>query len=365
MTRNIILGLLWSVLWGTQGAFVLTAQEAHSGFDLRGTLTAQTMASNELTEAPRSGSVATAGFRSVAYPTWKINDNWLITGALQLASRPYFYEDFSTEGYGLKGNLLQATLDYSRVSDKGSLLLRAGEMTTAFGSFLLRYDDADNPLVDLPIQYGYYYAPVSILGMAGGEVDATRQKWDGRLQFANSSPANPRSLFAQDQYGNWAGGAGYTIRQGLRIGGSAYRGPYLSRSYRYFFPGEANPSLLPAHGLGVDADWTHHHTSLRAEGQRFVMPYTKIPTFRESAAYLEFKQVLSARWYVAARSGYTSSSATGKAYNIETAAGLRANRHQLIKVSYEFAHSSKDYDAGDNTFAVQVVTTLHVARGRE
>jgi hypothetical protein len=365
MRRQLIIGLLWGVLCTAQNASVLNAQEAHSGFDLRGTVTAQTVISNELTEEPRSGSIAAPGFRSAGYPTWKINDNWFATGVLQLVSRPYFYEDFATTGYGLKGNVLQAALNYSRVSDKGSLLVRAGVMTTAFGSFLLRYDDAENPLVDLPIEYGYYYAPVSILGVAGAEVDATRGKWDGRLQFANSSPANPRSLFAQDQYGNWAGGAGYTVRQGLRIGGSAYRGPYLSRNYKFFFPGEANPNLLPAHALGVDADWIRHHSSVRVEGQRFVMPYTMIPTFRESAAYGEFKQALSARWYLAARAGYMCSSATGKARDIETATGFRPNRHQLIKLSYEFEHYSRGYDSNENTLALQIVTTFHIAAGRE
>jgi hypothetical protein len=46
-------------------------------------------------------------------------------------------------------------------------------------------------------------------------IDANRGKFDGRAQFANSSPAHPRCIFDHDQYGNWAGGGGYTIRQGL------------------------------------------------------------------------------------------------------------------------------------------------------
>src|ERR1700679_1916836 len=86
------------LMLGALGAQHLFAQEASSGLDLRATLTAQTMASNELTEAPRSGSPITVGARSVLYPTWKISDNWSITGALQLATRPYFFGDFSTEG---------------------------------------------------------------------------------------------------------------------------------------------------------------------------------------------------------------------------------------------------------------------------
>ncbi len=361
MRRSITAGLLGCALYTHVGL----SQEARSGLDLRATVTGQTMASNALSEEPRSGSVATAGFRAIAYPTLKIGGNWFLTGSMQLASRPLLYEDFSTTGYGLKGNLLQATLNYARVSNRGSLLIRAGEMPTAFGSFLLRYDDSENPLVDIPAGYGYYYAPVSLLGLAGAQIDATAGKWDGRLQFANSSPANPRSVFAHDQYGNWAGGGGYTIRQGLHLGASSYHGPYLSRDYKYFYPGEANPSSLPAYAIGIDLDWAYRHTALHAETQDFVMPYSVMPTFRELAGYGEIRQVLSPRWYVAARSGFTSTNATGQTQTIESGAGFRPNRHQLIKVSYEYEHyGSGDY-ANKNTLAVQLVSTFHAAAGRE
>jgi hypothetical protein len=307
----------------------------------------------------------TVGSRSVVYPTLKFSDNWFITGALQLATRPYFYEDLSTSGYGAKGNVLQSTLNYARVFHNGSVLVRAGEMPTAFGSFLLRYDDADNALVDLPIEYGYYYAPVSILGVAGAQVDATGSKVDARLQFANSSPANPRSVFSRDQYGNWAGGAGYTIRQGFRVGVSGYRGPFLDRQYEYFFPGEANPNTLSAHALGLDVNWARGHTSVQGEMQRFVMPYKAIPTFRESAGYGELKQVLSPRWYIAVRNGFSSANASGNQQTLETATGFRPNRLQLIKVGYEYEHYSVGAEHNDNTLAIQFITTLHRSVGRE
>jgi hypothetical protein len=360
--RSLISGLFACVLWG---GLLADSQEARSGLDLRATVTAQTVLSNALTEEPRSGSVATAGFRALTYPTWKINRDWFLTGSFQVASRPFFYEEFSTTGYGVKGNLLQATLNYARVSDKGSLLVRAGELPTAFGSFMLRYDDAVNPLIDLPVPYGYYYAPISVLGVAGAQIDATKGKWDGRLQFANSSPANPRSLFAKDQYGNWAGGGGYTIRQGLRVGASGYYGPYLSRDYKYFFPGEAKPASLRASAVAADFDWAYRHTNVRGEAQHFVMPYKSIPTFRESAGYGEIRQVLGPRWYVAVRNGYTSSTATGKMQTVETAGGFRPNRHQLIKFSYEYEHYGTGPYPNENTFGIQLVSTLHVSAARD
>jgi len=337
----------------------MPAQEADSGIDLRATLSGQVAGSSILTEPDRSGSLVAAGFRAVVYPTWKISNHWTVTGAWQIYSNPYFIEDFSNPGFGAKGDLLQASLNYARVSDKGSILIRAGQLSTAFGSFLLRYDDADNALVDLPLGYGYYYTPVSSLGVAGVQIDATRGKWDGRAQFANSSPANPRSIFAHDQYGNWAGGGGYTIRQGLRIGVSGYRGPYLDRQYKYFFHGEANPNTLPAHALGLDVEWTHGHWTLQGEMQKFVMPYAVIPTFREQVGYAEVKRALGPRWYVAARSGYSSTGTTSHEESFEVDAGFRPDRFQLLKVDYEFDHYSQDKYPFDKTLVAQFVTTLH------
>ena len=335
------------------------AQEAPAGVDLRATVTAQTIASNELSREPRAGSPVIPASRAVLYPTIKFSDHWFISGALQAATRPYFYEDLSTSGNGVKGSVLQSSINYARVSDRGSLLVHAGEMPTAFGSFLLRYDDAVNPLVDVPAGYGYYYAPVSLQGVVAAQLDASRGKFDGRIQFANSSPANPRSIFAHGQYGNWAGGGGYTIRQGFRVGVSGYRGPYLDRSYAYYFPGEASPRLLPAHGLGIDGNWAHGHTTVYVELQKFVMPYTLIPVFRESAAYGELRQVISPRWSLAARYGYSSNSATGKLHSVEAGVAFRPNRLQLIKAAYEEQHFIPGAVDPNHTFSVQIVTQLH------
>ena len=342
--------------------WVARAQEARTGVELRATTTEQLAASSVFTQPKADHPTAVAGFRTVLYPTMKFDDHWSVTATWQLVSRPYFYDSFATSGHGVKGNLLQGTVNYSRVSEKGSLLVRVGEMSTAFGAFLLRYDDAENPLVDLPPAYGYYYAPVSSTAVAGAQLDTTRGRWDGRLQFANSSPADPRSLFARDQYGNWAGGAGLTVRQGFRVGVSGYRGPYLARNYPYFFPGEANPNTLPAHAVGVDSEWARGHWNLQGEFQRFVMPYAAVPTFREDAGYLEARRVLHPRWYVAARTGYTSASFGGTSERFEFAGGFRPGRFELIKADYELDHHNQGSVTLDHTFTVQFVATLHASR---
>jgi hypothetical protein len=209
----------------------------------------------------------------------------------------------------------------------------------------------------MPSSYGYYKA-VSTLGLAGAEADVTLGKWDGRAQFTNSSPANPRSIFDKDQYANWAGGAGYTIRQGLRLGFSGYRGPYLDRNYAFYFPGEALPRDLPASAVGVDGEWAAGHWNVRGEWQRFVMSYQVIPTFFESAAYGEVRRVLHPRWFVAARVGYLHTSLCSGAQSYESAVGYRPNSHQIVKAGYIVSRSERTGGL-DKELMLQVVTTVH------
>jgi len=340
-------------------ARVASAQEAGSGFDLRATVSAGMYEGAESTEPPRDGSPWTGGFRVVVYPTLKLDDHWTVSGAIQAYSQPYFADELDTSGHALKANILQATLNYSRFWKNGSMVLRVGELSSAFGSFLLRYDDADNPLIQLPQTYGYYYEPVSILGLSGAEADGTFKKLDFRAQFVNSSPVNPRSILDHDQYGNWAGGAGYTLRQGLRVGVSAFRGPYLSRDFDYYFPGEAPPNQLPAGAFGVDVQWATGHWTTQFELQRFVMTYHAIPTFHEQAGYAEVRRVLHPRWFIAERTGYLTNSVGAPAQEFEAVAGFRPDTRQIVKVGYGVSHTSGLGGKWEPTFELQLVTTLH------
>jgi len=334
------------------------AQEATSGVEVGGTVSAQAVDSETLTAPPRDGSIVAAGFRAVLYPVWKINDHWAVSASLEAYSRPYFYNQFSTQGYGLTASILQATLSYSDYFPHGSIVIRAGELSSAFGSFLLRYDDAVNPLIDMPLTYGYYYEGVSTLPVAGVETDLTLGKFDARGQFVNSSAFNPRSVFERDQYGNWAGGAGYTIRQGLRIGGSIYRGPYLDRQYPYFFPGEWAPNRLPATAAGIDASWGQGPWNVYGEWQRFQLDYHVIPTLTFQGGYVEARRTLNPRWYLAARSAYLRSNEIPPYQVYEIAAGYRPGRNELIKLGYEIKQGSMIQGASANTLAIQFVTTF-------
>jgi hypothetical protein len=338
-------------------AVAARAQEASSGFELRTTLSGEGLYSHQVSgDGPVSG-----GFRAVFYPVLKLDEHWSVEGAVQIYSQPYFYDELPEYGdRGARTDLLQAHLNYSRFWKKGSLVVRAGMLSSAFGSFLLRYDDAVNPLIDMPAAYGYYDSGVTTLGLAGIQADVTEGRFDFRGQFANSSPANRRSVFESDQYGNWAGGVGYTIRQGFRVGASAYRGPYLSRDYSDFFPGEAEPKDFPATAWGFDASWGRGPWNAYGEWQKFEDNYRVIPTYRYSAAYGEVRRVLNARWYLATRLGYLHPEEHPGHQIYETAVGFRPDAHQLIKAGYEILQGSTIRGTLSNVFAIQVVTTFRV-----
>jgi len=336
----------------------LSAQEANSGFELRTSISAGAFYTPRLQAFPRSGEPVAGGLRMILYPIWKLSQHWTVSAAIQAHSRPYFFEELGTQGYGLRNQLLQANITYSQFWQGGSVAVRLGQLSTAFGSFLLRYDDADNPLIDVPLAYGYYYKSVSILGLTGAEVDLNVGKLDARAQLTNSSPANPRSIFDHDQYGNWAGGFGYTIRQGLRVGASAYRGPYLDREYAYYFPGEAPPHSLPATAFGVDVQWGRGPLNVYGEWQRFNLDYRAIPTFKQHTGYVEARWVLHPRWYIASRIGYLRANAGTSLQTNEFTAGFRPNRYQVAKLSYEIAPGQQSRSTRDNTLAIQLVTSF-------
>jgi hypothetical protein len=333
----------WLALLCTIGALA-SAQEASSGLEIHATVSAQTAYSD---------NSVTGGARLMLYSTWKIDDHWSISGTLQARTRPYFYEELDTQGYGARADLLQLHLTYARVAPGRSLVVQVGELSSAFGSFLQRYDDSVNPLIDVPLSYGYYNRGVTALSLAGAQVDVTAGKLDARAQFVNSSPANRRSIFDSEQYGNWAGGVGYTIVQGLRVGISAFRGPYLDRHSEFYFPGEADPHRLPGTGYGLEAQWGHGPWSAYGELQRFQLAYKIIPVFNQNTGYAEIRRVLNPRWFVAARVSYRRSNETPPLEAYETSVAFRPNRFQLIKVGYEALRGSPG-----NVLALQFVTTL-------
>jgi hypothetical protein len=336
---------------------VLLAQESGSGIDLSATISGEAVYSRDLAHAPRNGAPVTAGIRAVFYPEWKIGSHWAVSGAVQVNSLPYFHEDFSINENGFRTHILQGHLGYYRVWKNASLVIRAGQLQSAFGNFLLHYDDTQNPLFGTPAQYSYDHGGVTTLGLAGVEALGTMGKWDARAQLTNSSPANPRGLFDRDQYANWTGGAGYSVRQGFRAGISGYQGPYLDRQDPAYLHGEARPVDLRATAWGAAVERGRGHWNVTGEWQHFYLPHREIPSIRQTAAYADAKLVLHPRWYVAARAGFRHTDQNSGEETYEFVVGFRPASRQLIKAGYTLERSR----AGDlqPTLGLQFTTTMH------
>jgi len=263
------------------------------------------------------------------------------------------------QGYGAELDVIQAYVGYERFwGTRNYFSFKAGQLTSAFGSFLLRYDDDANPLIDVPLSYGYYYAPVTTLGLPGAQADLVLGRFDLRAQFTNSSPANRRGLFDSDQYGGWTGGAGYTIIQGLRVGVSTVRGPYLHRESRFFFPGESRPKDLLSTGYGLDVEFARGHWNLRAEWQRFHNEYDAIPAFNQRTGYAEAKYAFHPRWYVAARTNHARNSRRASQDLYEVVVGYRPNRRQLLKLGYQKGRGQRDGVPLAAVLGAQLVTQI-------
>jgi hypothetical protein len=145
----------------------------------------------------------------------------------------------------------------------------------------------------------------------------------------------------------------------LRVGGSAYYGPYLDRQYAYFFPGESPPRDLPAHAYGLDAEWGWGHWNVWGEVQHFVMDYHVIPTFTQNMGYAEIRRVLNPRWYAATRIGYVrySGGADGSE-TYEFAVGFRPAAQELIKLGYTVQRGAEYPGTMGNVAAIEFVTSF-------
>lgn len=356
-------------------------------------------------------------FRVVVSPTLSLGPHWFGYAALETRSSSYLgYFGQNDEDQLINFTPMQAYIGYRGEVKGTTFLFKAGQLSTAFGRGPLEYDDATMPLIGpppvyliaLPIRsdqlacsvkdllgqsYGsgvslhcggsaaeaYGVTPVTLYGLPGVEGEFSWNRVDGRIEIANSSPANPQSLLSRNQYVQWAAGGGYTFRGGLHVGVSGYRGPYLDRIVIPLLPAGRSINDFPASGLGTDAQWSGGSWSIEGEWQyfRFSMPgFTISPSAH--AAYAQVKKIITPRIFVAAR---TTTQDTGRVVDLagmiadrirapeeiqEIGMGYRLNRRQLIKVGADWA-SNRPWSA-DREFwpathrygmQLQLVTSLN------
>ena len=128
------------------------------------------------------GSI-TAGFRSVLSPTLKLGSHWFVYSALDVHSSKYFtYSTESDENQPVQFELLQAFVGYSTTLSKASLLIKAGQISSAFGLFPIEYDDAKMPLIDAPAMYTSYL-PLRPDQLPCGVSDVVRQTYGSEIGY--------------------------------------------------------------------------------------------------------------------------------------------------------------------------------------
>jgi len=385
------------------------AQEAQSGFSLPVTASFGVMDTHRFDLFDPSASPAAANFRLMFYPTLRLGKHWFAYAAIQVRRLPYFYYDAFLRDRGIATSLVQGYAGYTTHTGPATLVFKAGQMVTAFGSFPLRYDDAENPLMDQPLayitelpvrgdqlscgandllrqHYGYVWAgcggesgggsgitPITLYGIPAAQAEISLRRFDARLQITNSSPAYPESWeTVSRQYLQWTAGGGGTIQQGFRAGVSIFRGPYMENTVSPWLPGGTTVRSFPAIARGLDVEWARGRLSASGELQnfRFDTPNFVVPP-RILAGYAELKARLTPRIFAAVREGFLKTESVLDTQGVsapEFAPTLRATEiglgywlrpRLLAKVSYEFMQSAGSSGTRTNVLGMQLVTQFN------
>jgi hypothetical protein len=297
MRRNCFILLLF---YGAP-CLKLAAQEAAVGLTVPLTITGDFPDTDRAKSDDPSAPPLSAGFRVLLSPRSNSGRTGTSIQPFRCIPRPSFTTIRTVRIGTLRPRCWQMSLGYTRSFGKASVSLRAGKLTSAFGEFPLRYDDAANPMLDQPLPYthlklrpdqlpcgvadlnqapgpdvdfhcggagteSYGITPVTLWGLLGAVVDFSWRRVDARLQLTNSSPANPQGFLGPSQHPQWTAGAGYTIRRGFRVGMSGFRGPWLDAAVKGYLPPASRISNFPASGVGVDAEWGEGRGALMANG---------------------------------------------------------------------------------------------------
>lgn len=349
------------------------------------------------------------GFRAVFYPSAKLGSHWFAYSAIQVNSYPLFYYQTYYPSRNIDTSLIQALVGYTRTGEGKAFSIKAGKLASAFGAFPLRYDDSVNPLLDVPLTYyGAYVAlradrlpcgvpdvirqvnyrfvqwgcggsavqrpaiwPVTMYGLPGIEFDVSAGRIDARFQLTSSSPANSQTLVSENQHAQWTAGAGVTIRQGFRVGLSAYRGPFLEESVASFLPAGKSTADYPATGVGVDARWGMGRFSANGEWTWYQFQYPGFVTSpAASSGYVELKATISPRFFAAVRASNLKHNrpedATTRATHAwhptlemyEFGVGFHINHFQTLKTGYVWQRREGWPGTAENVFGVKFVTSI-------
>ena len=388
-------------------ALPVIAQEAEYGISVPVTASFGAMDTHRFNFGDPNASPAAANFRLMLYPTLRLGKHWFAYAAVQVRRRPYYYYDAFLPERGMDADIIQGFLGYTFRTGPATVVFKAGQLNTAFGSFPQRYDDAENPLIDQPFSYitqvtlrtdqlscgtadllrqfygsveagcggeagrdhGTY--PVTLYGLPGVQGEVSIHKFDARVQMTTSSPAYPDGWKISRQYLQATVGGGFSISQGFRVGVSAFRGPYLESSVSPWLPGGTTVRSFPAVGRGLDVQWARGRFSANGELHRFRLEAPNFVVHPEvSSVYAEVKGRITPRLYAAVREGYFWSGTVSDKYGVSAPSFLPAMRatevgfgfwvmpRVLFKTSYVYQTIAGSSGTKSNVLGMQLVATF-------
>jgi hypothetical protein len=391
-------------------AVACAAQEAAEwGISMPVTASFGVMDTHRFDFSDPTASPVTANFRLMFYPTLRLGKHWFAYAAIQVRRLPYFYYDAYLAERGVETDLVQGYVGYTMHPGPATIVFKAGQMVSAFGSFPLRYDDAENPLMDQPLAYitelpirsdqlscgtadllKQYYGsvwarcggekgggpgitPATLYGLPAAQAEVSVRRFDARVQMTTSSPAYPEGWNnVSRQYLQLTAGGGFTIRQGFRIGVSGFHGPYLENSVAPWLPAGTTVRSFPANAGGLDVEWKRGRLSANGElqGFRFDAPNFVVPP-RFLAGYVELKARLTPRIYAAVREGFlktesvldtqgvSASEFAPTLQSTEVGFGFWLHPRVLAKVSYESFQIAGLTGTESNVLGMQLVATFN------
>jgi len=249
-------------------------------------------------------------------------------------------EDGSGSYEGVRqGRIEQAALRYTFRAPL-RLVLEAGKIVSPLGNFPRRRLSTTNPLIGAPDSYDVSY-PLGV--QVGGQVS----RIDYRVALIDLPLINEKYVPEPGSVLRPALSLGVTPVTGLRLGGYATRGPYLSSDVDPFIPAGAGWRDFQQRVLGADIQFSRGYFELNGDFARsaYDVP-AQARAVRGKSYFIEPKYTWSPRFFTALRferNDYAYVKPLGPGvwlakavdfFDVEAGAGYRLGAGTVLKVAY-------------------------------
>jgi hypothetical protein len=132
------------------------AQEADAGITVPVTITGWALYSHRMQGDDPAAGVMAGAFHAAFFFQPQIEHTLVCLSVHSAASKPFYYYDAFAADRLVKLKVARAFVGYTRSYKSATIVIKAGQLASAFGSFPLRYDDTENPLLDQPTSHSTY-----------------------------------------------------------------------------------------------------------------------------------------------------------------------------------------------------------------